>query len=1122
MIPLKRYIASLVTLLVTACCLPGCHRSTDGKPVIFQVLDNSRTGIDFNNKLTPTQQFNVFNYMYYYNGAGVGAGDFNNDGRIDLFFAANQGDDKLYLNKGDLHFQDVTTEARIPQDGGWSTGVSVVDINNDGLLDIYICRVGNHEILHSHNQLLVCQGIDKNGVPTYKDEAKEYGLDFSGFATQAVFFDYDGDGDLDMYLLTHLPHQNGTYGPRQEMLHTYNPLTGDRLYRNDGNNKFTDVTKTSGINSSILDYGLGIVASDINLDGYPDLYVDNDFHENDYLYINQKNGRFREELNDHIMHTSKFSMGVDVADATNDGYPEIMTVDMLPYDPTMLKSSEGENAYDIFKLKVGLGYNYQYGRNNLQFNRRNGMFSEVALYSGVAATDWSWSPLWFDFDNDGLKDLFISNGIPRRLNDIDYINFVSDHELQQKMQAQGTDQQDLDIIERSPQIKIPSKLFKNNGDLQFTDMGGEIAGARRAFSNGAIYADLDNDGDLDIVVNNIDEPALLYQNKCNDKKDKPFAELKLRGSPKNINALGAKLVLFAGDGIRTYEKYPVRGFLSSSETPIHIGLVNTRIDSALLIWPDNTWQPVKLDTANPFMTVQWQPGLPKFDYRRLTDHWQYASKPMEDITAATGLQYKHQENDFNEFDREPLIPRMITTEGPALAVGDLNGDGLDDVFIGAATGKKSAVFLQEKNGRFIRTAQPDLDNDSLYENVDACIADVNKDGKPDLIVASGGSQSFGPDQHLSPRVYLNDGKGSFRKDANAFGNLSVNASCVVANDLNGDGYPDLFIGGRSVPNSYGEVPHSYLLQNDGNGHFTDVTGRYAPGLPSIGFVTRALWFDLDNNGKKDLILSLEWGGIIAFMAPDGSAQGPYIKKVLTDRKGWWNFILPVDLDHNGKIDLIAGNLGLNSKLKASGKEPVRMYYYDFDGNGKKDQLLTYYIAGQELPFATMEELEKQIPEIKKKYLYAGDFAKASLQDIFSAEKLAKADTLTADYFSNAVLMNQGHGNFTVTALPWQAQLSPYRDAIVVNANDDSLPDILLVGNYYENSIQMGRNDADFGTILLNRGDGKFTPETINGLSIRGQVRHISALNIGKEPALILARNNDSTMIIRFKDRKPKK
>jgi enediyne biosynthesis protein E4 len=1092
--------------------LSGCNSHTPQQPPLFEILDQDKTGIDFNNKLTPTQQFNVFKYMYYFNGAGLGAGDFNNDGKIDLFFAANEGDDKLYLNQGGLKFKDVTAEAKIPEDGGWSTGVSVVDINNDGLLDIYICRVGNHETLHSHNQLLICQGIDNNGVPFYKDEAKEYGLDFSGFSTQAVFFDYDGDGDLDMYLLNHLPHQNGTYHPREEMLHTSTPLSGDRLYRNDGN-KFTDITKESGINSSAQGYGLGIVASDINLDGYPDLYIGNDFHENDYLYINQKNGTFKDEIDAHLMHTSKFSMGVDAADINNDAFPDLMTVDMLPYDPTMLKTSDGDNTYDIFKLRLQLGYNYQYSRNNLQLNRRNGLFSEVGLYAGIAATDWSWSPLWFDFDNDGLKDLFISSGIPRRLNDIDYINFLSNRELQEKMQSGSQDQQDLDIIEKSPQIKIPSKFFQNNGDLQFTDLHDRIGNVKSAYSDGAIYADLDNDGDLDIVVNNIDEPAMLYANRNNDKKDKPFTEIKLKGAPKNINAIGAKVIVFTNGSIRAYEKYPVRGFMSSAETPIHIGLNKTTVDSAFLVWPDNTFQSIRLDSAHPWMSFTWQPGLPKFDYGIITHHWVNPTRPMKNITAETNLLYKHQENEFNEFNREPLLPHMLSTEGPALAVGDLNRDGLDDVFIGSARNTSSVIFLQDKSGKFIKTSQPDLEKDSAEEAVDACFADVNHDGNPDLIVASGGNEFYGPDPHLAPRVYLNDGKGNFTKRNDAFDTLYVNASCVVASDFNGDGYADLFIGGRSVPYNYGEIPRSYLLQNDGTGHFTDVTAAVAPDLPNIGFVTRALWFDLDKDGQKDLLLCLEWGGIVAFM----NHGGHFTKKVLTDKKGWWNFILPVDLDGDGNIDLIAGNLGLNSKLKASESQPVRMYYYDFDGNGKKDQVLTYYLGGHEVPFANMSELSKQMPGIKRKYSTAGDFARASLTDLFSSDKLAAADVFTADYFSNAVLINDGKLNFTVQPLPWQAQLAPYRDAVVVNANNDSLPDILLVGNYYENNIQMGRYDADFGTILVNKGKGAFTAETINGLPIKGQVRHISKIGMGKKDAYILARNNDSTMVIQFSD-----
>src|SRR5665213_74221 len=494
----KPLLSMGVFLLFKIFFFSGCKTKKAG-PVAFELLNDTQTGLHFQNKLTPTQQFNIFKYLYFYNGAGIGAGDFNNDGKIDLFFSSNQGENKLYLNTGNLHFKDVTTEAKIPNDGGWSTGVSVVDINNDGLLDIYICRVGDYLTLHSHNQLLICQGIDKNGVPYYKDEAHQYGLDFSGFSTQAVFFDYDGDGDLDMYLLNHTIHQNGTFGRRDKLIATKNPLSGDRIFRNNGNNTFTDVTPQTGIYSSVLSYGLGVCVSDINLDGWPDIYVGNDFHEDDYLYLNQHNGTFKEDLSNHMMHTSQFTMGVDIADLNNDGYSEIVSMDMLPADPKVLKSALGEDEYDLYYNKIGYGYNYQYTRNNLQFNLRNGMFSEIGLYSGMYATDWSWAPLLMDFDNNGLKDLFISNGVEKRLNDIDYINYVSGDALQQKMRTDNLSDNDMSLINKFPQTKIKNRFFKNDGKMVFKDIGNEVDESQASSSNGAIYADLDNDGDLDIV-----------------------------------------------------------------------------------------------------------------------------------------------------------------------------------------------------------------------------------------------------------------------------------------------------------------------------------------------------------------------------------------------------------------------------------------------------------------------------------------------------------------------------------------------------------------------------------------------------------------------------------------------
>ena len=1093
--------------------LTGC-KSKPKDPPLFVTLDNTKTGLDFSNNLTYNKDFNLFKYMYFYNGGGVGAGDFNNDGKIDLFFASNQHQNKMYLNQGDLKFKDVTKEAGIPDDGGWSTGISVVDINNDGLLDIYVCRVGKYETLNSKNQLLICKGIDKDGVPFYKDEAAQYGLDFSGFSTQAAFFDYDNDGDLDMFLLNHSVHQNGTFKPRAEFLGTYSDLSGDRIYRNDGNGHFTEVTKETGIQSTAIGYGLGVCIADINLDGYPDIYIGNDFHENDYLYINQKDGTFKEEGEQRMMHTSQYSMGVDVADINNDAFPEIISMDMLPADPYILKRSLGEDPYDIFNFKIASGYSHQYTRNNLQYNRRNGMFSEVGLYAGVAATDWSWAALFTDFDNDGFKDLFISNGIPKRMNDIDYINFISNGEVQQKIHENNVDDKDMALINKFPEIKLPNKFYKNNGNLTFTDEENRIENNPLTFSNGSIYADLDNDGDADIVTSNINGAALIYENRQSQKNKPSSVTINLKGTSNNLHALGAKIIVYANKTeVRTYEKFPVRGFLSSMETPLLLGMVNTHVDSALIIWPDNSYQNIgTLNDSVKVLNVEYRHGLPRFEYSRLTEREKNAALPMVDITKDVNLQYLHEENHFVEFDRESLIPRMFSTEGPALVVGDLNKDGLDDIFIGSSRDKKATIFLQQKNGKFIKSIQPVLEKDSIYENTDACFTDVNNDGNIDIVIASGGNEFYGNDFHNTPRVYLNDGKANFTKLENAFGKLYLTASCVVPYDFNGDGFVDLFIGARAVPFEYGQVPQSYLLLNDKKGKFINVTDQYAPGLSKFGFVTQALWYDIDKDGDKDLLLTQEWGGITAFI----NNNHKFVKKVLSDKKGWWNFILPVDIDNDGDVDLIVGNLGTNSRLKASEKEPVKMYYNDFDGNGKKEQLLTYFLNGKEIPFANKAELEKQMPSVmKKKFLYAEDFAKASLKDLFSQKKLDEAAVFTADYFSNAILINKGNLEFETKALPMAAQFSPLKDAVVVNANNDALPDILIGGNFYDNNIEMGRYDADYGTILINKGNGNFSCETLNGLKIKGQIRHIKPILIGKQQAFVVARNSDSAMVIKF-------
>jgi enediyne biosynthesis protein E4 len=1110
MIHYRREIFGYLFTLFMPLLFLSCNEQKAVKP-LFELLEENRTGLHFNNHLSSTQQFNLFNYMYFYNGGGIGAGDFNNDGKIDVFFAGNQVENKLYINKGSLRFEDVSAVAGIKYDSAWSTGVSIVDINNDGMLDIYVCRVGKlNGLPTSNNLLLVCENIDKNGTPHYKEKAHEYGLDFSGFSTQAVFFDYDIDGDLDMYLLNHTIHDNGTFGPRPIMLNTFNALSGDRLYRND-NNKFTDVTAKSGINSSVIGYGLGVAVADINLDGYPDIYIGNDFHENDYMYINQGNGSFKEELSKHLMHSSQFSMGVDIADINNDGAPEIISMDMLPSDPYILKRSLGEDENDIFYEKIKNGYAYQYTRNNLQYNRKNGMFSETGLYSGVAATDWSWAPLWVDFDNDGWKDLFISNGIPKRMNDIDYINFVSNGEIQQKIRDKKIGEKDMGLIEKFPQIKIKNKFYRNAGQLRFNDAEAEIANDKPTYSNGSVYADFDNDGDMDVLVNNIDQAAILYENKFNNKASKNWMDISLMGSKKNTRAIGAKFVIFKNGAISTYDKFPVHGFLSSMEIPLHIGLDSAKIDSMFLIWPDNTYEKINPIKKSGTVSFVYKEGLPKFDFKVITSHWENNTLPMKDITNEVGINFLHKENAFHEFDREPLIPRMVSTEGPAMAVGDMNKDGLEDVFIGGSKWEKKGLFLQQTSGKFIRSIQPALEKDSTYEDIGACWTDVNNDGTNDLVIASGGNEYFGNDQYLLPRVYLNNGKEGLDKLNNAFDSIYVNASSVVPYDFSGDGYVDLFISGRSIPYAYGIPPRSFLLQNDGKGKFKDVTNQYSEELASPGFVTYALWIDINKDERKDLVVCLEWGGIVAYI----NEQKSFTRKILCNKKGWWNFVLPVDLNNDGNIDFVAGNLGWNSRLNASEKEPVSMYYSDFDGNSKKEQVLTYYMKGKEIPFANKAELEKQLPGMKKKFLYAEDFAKATLQDLFSKDKLSGATLTTANYFSNATLINKGNMEFDVDALPWEAQLSPYRDAVVINANEDNFPDILLTGNYYENNIEMGRYDSDFCTLLINKGNGTFLPTPVNGIQQKGQIRHIQKIRIGGKEAFILAKNNDSTAVITF-------
>ncbi len=1087
-----------------------CNIKNKQQPVLFALLEANKTGLNFTNTVKQTNDVNMFKYMYFYNGAGVASGDFNNDGLADLFFTSNQGQNKLFLNKGNLQFDDKTVEAKIPNDNAWNTGVSVVDINNDGLLDLYISRVGNFGKLQSQNQFLICKGI-KNNVPIYVDEAKVMGLNISAFGTQAAFFDYDGDKDLDVYIMNHSLRYNGTFNDRNTYDKTRDSLAGDFLMQNN-NGKFTDVSAKAGITGTVISYGLGICVSDINVDGWPDILIGNDFHENDYLYINQKNGTFKETLKQQTNHTSQFSMGVDVADINNDMFPDFISMDMLPSDPKILKRSLGDDEYNLFNYKVKAGYQPQVSRNVLHLNNKNNSFSDVAMYAGVEATDWSWASLWLDFNNDGDKDLFVSNGIPKRMNDMDYIAFVSNQEVQQKIRDNKIDEKDMSIVNNFPEIKLKNKFFQNKKNAKFEDIENQISNDKQTFSNGAVYADLDNDGDLDVVVNNINDPAMLYENKTVKTDSTKSITLKLKGDNLNRNALGAKVLVYQNGQKQLVEKYAVRGFQSSMEVPLHIGLGSKKLDSIIVIWPNNTFEKlnIKSDTT---IVVSYKTALPLFDYNNFVKSNYINSLNVEDVTSAVNLQYKHDENTFNEFDREWLMPHMVSREGPALAVGDINNDGLEDVFLGASKFYKSKLFTQNTNGTFVLMQQTDLYNDSTYEDVDANFVDVNNDKFLDLVVASGGNEYYGNSEFLMPRVYINDGNGIMLKNKLAFDkNILLTASCIKPYDFNNDGFVDLFIGARAVPFEYGKIPTSYLLQNDGKGNFKDVTKQYSSELATIGFVTNATWVNIDNEPQSELVLSLEWGGIVAFKMESNK----YVKKTITNNLGWWRCIVPIDVDADGDMDLVAGNLGENNRMKPTIENPVTMYYADFDNNGKKEQVVTYYLNQTEIPFGNKDELVKQLPSFKKKFLYAADFAKSNINDIFGKQKLRTADKFKANYFSSVVFINNGNFEFLVKKLPWQAQLSTCNNFAIIQANNDNLPDLFVASNFYYSNVQMGKYDADYGTVLINRGSGNFEANNFAKYLMKGEVKHIKPITINKELHYILTKNNDSTKVLKFK------
>ena len=1080
-------------------------------PQLFTLLKGEETTLTFNNQLELTTEFNVFNYMYFYNGGGLAAGDFNQDGLVDLYFTANQTANRMYLNEGDMRFREITETAGVAGQPGWATGASVVDINQDGLLDIYVTQVSGYLMLKGTNQLYVCQGIE-DGVPVYRDEAAAYGLDFAGFGTQAAFFDYDLDGDLDMYLLNHSLHQNGTFGKRVGKIDERNELAGDKLLRND-NGQFTEVNAEAGIYNSVIGYGLGLATGDVNNDGWPDIYVGNDFHENDYLYLNNQDGTFREVLTEQMQHTSRFSMGVDIADINNDGQRDIFSLDMLPEDPHILKASLGEDGFDVFKFKLGFGYNPQFSRNALQLNNGDGTFSEIGAFAGVEATDWSWAPLFFDFDHDGRRDLFISNGIPRRMNDIDYINFKTNSELKPREEFNDIREQELSFIDKMPEIKLKNKFFRNRGDLRFTDISEGVRSGDVSYSSSAVYVDLDNDGDLDVVTNNIDDEPYVYRNEVVERGEVAGAVLRMKvlGPEGNRDGIGSSVVVYAGAERLVYDYYPVRGYQSSVQAPFYVSLGDLKkIDSAVFIWPDQSYQLLNPSDTGNLVKVNYKSGLPKFDYGTEAGPMAQQGYAFADLTDQAGINFTHRENAFVDFTREPLMPNMASAEGPALAVGDVNGDGLDDFFVGSSKRERSQLFVQTATGKFLPAPFP---VDSVYEDVDAVFVDVDGDEDLDLVVAAGGNEYFAKQEPRTQRIYLNDGSGQFAEKRIIPG-VYMTASCVLPQDVDGDGDMDLFFGGRVVPRFYGQVPESYLLLNDGAGNYTEVTAEWSDDLKQAGFVKDGTWADVDGDGDADLVLAMEWAPITVYYN-----EGDRLRKApVSDQTGWWNTVSVGDVNGDGIADILAGNLGTNNKIRPSAEEPLTMYVGDFDNNEQPEQVLTYYVKGRLVPLANHAELIKQLPPLKKRYLFAQEMAGASVEDIFGADKLRKAERFTVNTFASMVYFGQADGTFIATPLADRAQHSTVNNfcALVDGGEGAGAGGWVMGGNFLGSNIEMGWYDAGFVSILSFDGEGlggQVRP--LGDVRIDGVVNNIKPIQYGGQAAYLVARSDAPLKLVGF-------
>ncbi len=1073
----------------------ACSSKEKKQPAMFESLPSSATHIEFSNTLTEKPMLNILYYLYYYNGGGVAAGDINNDGLVDLYFTANtKAGNKLYLNKGNFEFEDITAKAGVAGTADWCSGVTMADVNGDGYLDIYVTASSAHHGLTGSNQLFL-----NNKNNSFTESAAKLGLQFSGFGTQAAFFDYDRDGDLDCYLLNHSqkPHANivDTLARR-----TPDSVSGDRLYRNDltTTGRFTDVSKQAGIYQSNLGYGLGIAVADFNNDGWDDIYVGNDFHENDYYYLNNGKGGFTESGAKHFKHYSRFSMGNDAADFDNDGQVDIVTVDMLPPDERVLKTYGSDENPDIYRYKLkGHGYQNQYSKNCLQRNNGNGSsFSETGLQSGIAATDWSWAPLFADFDNDGNKDLFVSSGIVKRPVDLDYIRFVSDLVLKNDVGNSPT--YDKEAIDNIPDGSSHPYFFSGNGDMRFSDVSAAWGtGDMKGYYNGAAYADLDNDGNLDMVINCINAPAVVLKNKAPQKYT---VDLMLKGNTANTFGVGAKAWVYTGNKVQYQQLMLTRGFQSSCDTKMHFGVDSLRyIDSILVVWPDQKYQKMKSVPAKGVIEVKQAEAGGVFDY---STFFPAATAMLENISSIAGINWQHRENDFLDYNKQYLIPHQQSTRGPKIAVGDVNKDGLDDFYVCGAAGQSGQLVTQTAAG-FSKDSVPFFTN-RQSEEVDAIFFDANNDTYPDLYVVSGGNELPDGDTTLADHFYLNDGKGKFIVQTGAIPPLLKNKSVVSSADIDKDGDADLFVGGLCNAQIYGQAQSSYLLLNDGQGKFSTAPTTVIS-LDSIGMVTSSAFADLNRDGWPDLIVTGEWMPLKIYI----NSKGTFGATDINGSTGLWQTIYTTDVNGDGYTDILAGNWGHNSKFHAGKDGPLKLYVKDFDKNGSVEQIIAYNIKGSEYTFLAKDELERSLPVLKKHYLKYSDVAGKTVQYMFD-DLFNNYIELKAEVLGSSCFMNDGKGNFTRTDLPDALQTAPVFSFAPMAGN----PSMFVAGgNFYGVVPYEGQYDALPPTIFSYNPAAQQIRFNQYFAAPDGEVRDIKWIKSRSGQDIILLAQNDKPIEI---------